>query len=186
MEIRRIFPLGRSTSEGKNQLNAVLYPGDETDSFEKTFRTWHDEQHLMAFFEANQWDMPSHWDFNFFTNKVEMERESFLDLLLNRAVSERLPLDLLFKPLRNEEYVERELSLNKARPEIRRSILRLYALRIDMNCFLITGGAIKVTARMQEAQHTNLELIRLNQARDYLAEQGITDVYLFQASFNFR
>lgn len=35
---------------------------------------------------------------------------------------------------------------------------------------MITGGAIKLTRTMQEREHTNEELIRLKQVRNYLKE----------------
>ena len=41
--------------------------------------------------------------------------------------------------------------------------------------YIITGGAIKLTATMQEREHTLRELYRLNNVRDFLIDKGIID-----------
>ena len=44
-----------------------------------------------------------------------------------------------------------------------------------MNVFVITGGAIKLTRTMQERSHTQAELDKINQCRQYLASNGVFD-----------
>jgi len=53
--------------------------------------------------------------------------------------------------------------------------LRIYALRIDRNTYIITGGAIKLTQKMQERDHTDIELKKIEKCRNYLLELGIVD-----------
>lgn len=53
--------------------------------------------------------------------------------------------------------------------------LRFYALNIEGTYYIITGGAIKLTKRIDESEHTTEELRKLHRVKDYLAEQGIID-----------
>jgi hypothetical protein len=54
-------------------------------------------------------------------------------------------------------------------------MLRIYAIKIESNCFLITGGAIKLTHTMQEHPDTLLELKKLNKVKNFLINEGILD-----------
>ena len=72
----------------------------------------------------------------------------------------------------------RELARQKARNWSRidhASWLRIYAIRLEKNVFVVTGGAIKLTHTMQERVHTQLELDKLNLCRQYLVDNGVFD-----------
>lgn len=84
-----------------------------------------------------------------------------------------------FRPLENSRISEMCLGREKAKGKrIRRhdSWLRVYALKFEINSYLITGGSIKLTRTMQEREHTDLELRRLNMVRDHLIGSGVTDL----------
>ena len=49
-----------------------------------------------------------------------------------------------------------------------KSWIRIYAIRIDMNLFLVTGGAIKLTRTMNDREHLKQELDKLTKVRSYL------------------
>ena len=55
------------------------------------------------------------------------------------------------------------------------SWLRIYAIKLDDNVFLITGGAIKLTHLMEEREHTLEELKKMEQVRRYLIDNGVFD-----------
>jgi hypothetical protein len=76
----------------------------------------------------------------------------------------------LFKPLNNFEYAITAYQKSKAR--IRKGWLRLYAIRLAENCYLVTGGAINLTLDMKRA-HLQNELNRLEQAKLFLRSNGI-------------
>lgn len=67
----------------------------------------------------------------------------------------------------------RVLSLQKGRAHS----LRVYAIKVDADTFVITGGAIKLPLQhlMEDREHTTIELKKLNNAKSYLREQGICD-----------
>jgi len=51
----------------------------------------------------------------------------------------------------------------------------LWDFFLEKNVFVITGGAIKLTRTMQERSHTQAELDKLNQCRQFLASNGVFD-----------
>jgi hypothetical protein len=82
-------------------------------------------------------------------------------------------LELYFEALEESERKRMTLSLQKGK--MRRNKLRLYAVKIDTNCFVITGGAIKMSQRMDEHPDTNMELKKLNAAREYFRTNDVFD-----------
>lgn len=87
------------------------------------------------------------------------------------ATGEFGKLDEFFKPLDNLEYQFKVLSRQKGR----KNYLRIYAIKIDENCFVITGGAIKFTHLMEEREHTIKELKKLDRCKQFLKEHGVFD-----------
>lgn len=81
----------------------------------------------------------------------------------------------MFKPLNPGDYRLLEFQKSKAYGTIRKSWLRIYAIRINAETYIITGGAIKLTRTMQERPHTNDQLKRLTQVRDYLIREGFDE-----------
>ena len=80
-------------------------------------------------------------------------------------------LDELFEPLHNSQI--QIITLNKSKAK--ETWLRIYALRVDTNAYIITGGAIKLTQKMNDRKHTNRELLKIENCRTFLLEQGIID-----------
>ena len=55
------------------------------------------------------------------------------------------------------------------------SWLRIYAIKLANGVYIITGGAIKLTATMQEREHTQAELAKMEMVRNFLLNEGIID-----------
>ena len=89
----------------------------------------------------------------------------FIESLKNGNVE----LHKYFIPLSETEERKKILSLRKRRCKW----LRIYAIQIAENLYVITGGAIKITKTMQQHKDTNNELAQLNYSRDWLKHQGI-------------
>jgi len=53
-------------------------------------------------------------------------------------------------------------------------MLRVYAIELDEGCFVITGGAIKLTPQMTTNELIN-EKNRIEQVQEYLKLSGISD-----------
>lgn len=158
---------------------AVVYDGDTQDILTKTLSGWMDPLNLLTFFSANQDDLAS---FFHITNIGQAVFDTIADaaslscLLLD--VNSGIKLDTLFRPLENSRVHEMLLSREKAkgkRVSGHSSWLRMYALKLDDDVYLITGGAIKLTSRMNERPHTLNELMRMEKVRNYLLENGVID-----------
>ncbi|MCE9176780.1 hypothetical protein K0G87_24560, partial [Bacteroides ovatus] len=81
-------------------------------------------------------------------------------------------------PLDNNQASDVMLQKEKARLKRKyghSSWLRLYAIKLIQGNYIITGGAIKLTATMQEREHTRQELVKIDRVRRYLLEEGIID-----------
>lgn len=101
---------------------------------------------------------------------------SLISLILNGTSDNEL--NKLFRPLENSRILEMLLSREKAKGKRisgHPSWLRLYALKLDDDIYLITGGAIKLTREMSERPHTVNELRKMETVRNYLLENGIID-----------
>jgi hypothetical protein len=62
----------------------------------------------------------------------------------------------------------------KGRPQ-HASWLRMYAIKLEPGCYIITGGAIKLTRTMQEREHTLAELNKMELVRNFLLQGGAID-----------
>ena len=88
-------------------------------------------------------------------------------------------LDLLFKHLENSRFSEMTLGREKAYGDSgyrHQSWLRIYAIKIDSGVYLVTGGAIKLTATMEERIHTLAELAKMERVRNYMLDNGVYDL----------
>ncbi len=93
-------------------------------------------------------------------------------------ISPDADLDLLFRPLENDRTSEILLGKEKAQIKNRpqhASWLRIYAIKLEPGCYIITGGAIKLTRTMREREHTLTELTKMEEVRNYLLNGGAID-----------
>jgi hypothetical protein len=163
---------------GKNLLS-VKYPGEKKDEFARLFDLWHDAEELEEFFNDNVDDLNNEFwksicieDAIYKTFEYASEFEAQLIKLSKQSKKNQLSgLESIFKPLNNTHYQFITFGKSKAKA----NWLRIYALRIDRNTYIITGGAIKLTQKMQERDHTDIELKKIEKCRNYLLELGIVD-----------
>lgn len=157
MNILRIFA---------DQLFSIRYPEEKLNELDRLLDLWTNPGYLQNYAKRNK--VP---DIDGFVENILDSAEELEDLL-DEIYRGKQPVGVYFQPLQNAEYT-RMLSFQKGK--IRRNYLRIYALKIDDACFLITGGAIKMSQKMQEHPDTSKELGKLHQARAFLRQQGIFD-----------
>lgn len=125
------------------------------------------QEDLNAFYHVSLED--AIWDTIEDSDKIET-------MLLELAENDNL--DTLFRPLDNNEISESLLQKDKARLKKRplhSSWLRIYAIRLSTGAYIITGGAIKLTLKMEEREHTKLELSKIEKVRNFLLSEHIID-----------
>ena len=165
--------------KGYDHLWAVKEPDKESDELTSLFERWNDADYLFQFFKDNIDDLKSY----FKTEKISQaihdtfeDSDALEELILTFPYTEEL--DTLFKPLDVTDTKSMELTRQKARNwerEKHDSWLRIYAIRLEPNVYVVTGGAIKLTRAMQDKEHTMIELNKLNKCKDYLIRNGVFD-----------
>ncbi len=172
----------------EKSLYSVQYSDEDINEFRKLFTIWTDAEYLESFFESHKIDLQSG-----FYNDISVEeavirtRNEALRLekqLIRFAQTGKIDrystLSSLFKPLYDGVTRIEEYEKNKVYGDNNRSWLRIYAIRIDSNLFVISGGAIKLTPNMNEREHLKIELEKLEITKRYLQDEENSDLPYFE------
>lgn len=167
----------------KNSLISIKYIENENDEFERIFDNWTDVEYLSNFFNEHNKDLQSG-----FYGKIRIEQaiertiqeaeeleEIILEISESGKTNDYKALQTLFKPLDNNEYTLKDHQQSKAYGSEHKSWLRIYAIRIAKNTYVITGGAIKLTETMNDRVHLKEELKNLESVKEYLIDNGLFD-----------
>lgn len=170
--------------EKKQGLFSIQLSGETEDELTKCLEHWLDPIYLHGFFTTHQDDLNS----GYYGKKISIQQaisftrdeayhlfEKLNELAISGIESNDKSLSLAFQPLRNGDYSQKELQQEKAKTTFQKRWLRIYAIRIASNTFIVTGGAIKLVKTMDERPHLQKELQKLNDVRNYLYEEGILD-----------
>ena len=153
-------------------LYAFRYDGQWLDELERLFEEWSDIEYLETFFEQYENDLfYFKLDIDGAISGTITESIKLRNFLFEISKGKSLTLDEVFKPLDNLEY--RVITLSKQKTS--RRWLRLYAIKIDVNHYVITGGAIKMSQAMQDHPGTLAELSKLNKAKNFLVKNDVFD-----------
>lgn len=165
------------TEDGR--LWAVRYDGEADNVLYSLFDQWNDVVWLRNFFKANSKDLERYFkitNINEAITRTINDSEQLEAIVMD--ISPEANLDLIFRPLDNSRIAECLLGKEKAhlrRLVGRSSWLRIYALKLAKGIYIVTGGAIKLTATMQEREHTAAELARIEKVRNFLLDEKIID-----------
>ncbi len=165
----------------KNSLYAVKYVSNNTNEFEKVFDNWTDVEYLFNFFTEHKKDLQNGFYGNITVEQAvektieeaEILEEELLEIAEQGKIDNFENLQTLFKPLDNNVYQLQPHLKSKAYGSNYKSWLRIYAIRIAKNTFVISGGAIKLTPTMNEREYLKKELQKLETTKQYLIEQGL-------------
>lgn len=162
-----------------NSLWAVRYDGAKDNALQLLFEQWSDPEWLVDFFLANMSDLTSYFKITDINQAIYDTIDDSLSMqCLILDISPNADLDRLFRPLENSRINEMLLGWEKAKIRNRphhASWLRIYAIKLEPGCYIITGGAIKLTRTMQEREHTLIELNKMEAVRNYLLDGGAID-----------
>ena len=163
-----------------HRLFAFHYEGEEANELERLFDQWQDIEYLFEFFEEHAGDLLNGFFDPISVEDAVTETRAEAKLLEEQLMSlcdsdDGSSLESIFKLLDNRHYRVIQLEKHKAYGSRRRSWLRLYAIRIEKDTYIITGGAIKLTHTMNERHHTKKELDKLSRCRDWLIDNQLID-----------
>lgn len=170
----------------ENSLYAVEYNNTGNDEFHNLFENWSDVEYLEAFFEKHKSDLQRDFYNNIpiedaiiqTINEAEKLEQQLIEIAEKGKTYAVHSLQTLFKPLYNYEkaiYPIPEHQKSKAYGSDFKSWLRIYAIRIEENTFIVTGGAIKLTETMNDREHLQNELEKLDLVKQFLIDEDIID-----------
>lgn len=159
-------------------LFSVQFDTENCDELARLFNAWNDSEYLYNFFYENEKDLgDDFWSQITIEEAVERTREEakrlekkLLEIANKGKENKETTLSSIFKPLSDKE-IGQEYEKDKLRGDHKKSWLRIYAIRIDLNTFVITGGAIKLTKTMNDRPHLIKELEKLQICKKYLQEE---------------
>lgn len=179
-------------SREKSELWSVCYPEDQIDNNLKDIYSilmddlWSDIQYLLRFiknevksegYDASFWNGISTQEL---IDKILDEIDDFDTELFNAdslsADTQNRRLDKIFIQLHQNIYSLNSLndSHRKARPNINKSIIRLYGIELSDKTIVITGGTLKLKLKMI-GDHFDKEMKNLKRVQAFLNSQGIID-----------
>ena len=165
------------TENGK--LWAVRYEGKNDNALYTLFDQWNDVMWLRSFFKKNWQDLESYFKITDINQAIEdtIEDSDRLPGII-MDISPEANLDEIFHPLEN--FRTSEMLLGKEKAKLKRVVrhsswLRIYAIKLSEGIYVITGGAIKLTLKMNEREHTQKELTKLEKVRSFLLSENIID-----------
>lgn len=160
----------------EDSLYSVQYEFELEDEFAKCFELWNDPIYLREFFEHHKDDLD-----NVFWNGITIEdaiaktkddakllEKELLDIALTGKTERHENLSTLFEPLSHGAIGNYEK--DKAKGVLAPSWLRVYAIRLEANLFVVSGGAIKLTRTMNNRPHLLKELEKLKVTKECLLD----------------
>jgi hypothetical protein len=173
VELTRIVP---------KTLWAARFEGNKENEFDRTFNCWENPEYLDAFFTSHEKDLVK--DFYGYCSVSQAisitmsEADEFERQLLRVANGQDLDKKLgdIFKPLDKTVRIKIVNEKSKAYGTGAKSWLRIYAVRLNHDFFVISGSAIKLTKTMNERGHLKEELEKLNALVKFLKELNIETV----------
>ncbi len=159
--------------EKANAVYAIRYPDQDRDELDRLFLLWREYEFVKAYLQE----------------RIDLLEDAFGEgISLEEAVSEIIDevmmlrfvlvkhfdegtLQQLFMPLRNDDvrlYIFQHSKAKYKSRNIRRPKIRIYAIRLDANCYVITGGGIKLTKAMQECPALRAEITKLDRSEQFL------------------
>ena len=166
-----------------DSLYSVKYEENDENELRIIFNQWSDTEYLEQFFEDNKTDLQREF-YNYISIEEAIlrtldEAEKLEDELIRIAKAGQTNryenLQTFFKPLYDNEYPLPKHQKSKAYGSLFKSWLRLYAIRVEPNVFIITGGAIKLTKTMNDRPHLIKELDKLEKVKRFFEEEELID-----------
>ncbi len=158
-----------------DQLFAFHYKNEADNELRRLLNQWNDTLHLYQFVTKNKGDAPKNISTQKLISQIIDNANDIDDTLNEISEDQSRSLEEFFKPLKNLEYQIVHLSKQKGRKQY----LRIFAIRIDKNCFIITGGAIKFHHLNKDRPHTLREMEKIEKCRDYLKANNVFDADSF-------
>jgi len=176
MKIVAIFP---------PYIYSIQHDGRSENEFDRLFDEWNDVTHVIQFMVENIaylndgiWHnirQPEDATAQVLEEATLLE-ELFNELYKNAKNGEKPDFDSHFHLLEGKYKYEIKQPPMKSYGTIHPSLLRIYAIKMANNTYLITGGGIKLADKIQNSPGLKNHIIQeIDQTREFLKANGIMD-----------
>ena len=173
----------------QDKLYCIKYDGEAKNEYARIFGQWHDLDYLVKFFKDNaSYIATPFWrSAGLMPDKPELSAQKIIDeanllepyirTLTENADKDVLPdLDTYFHFLGGKYKCLWSLEPMKSYGTAKPSLLRLYAIKLDSNCYLIVYGGIKLGDTIQNSPGLKENVFRkIDEVLNYLRTNGIID-----------
>ena len=180
----RIIDIFVSEESGEG-LYSMIYEEQSENEFDRLFNLWNNIEYVTFYCWENKEYIETEYFFGYtiddVINKIRLEAYELERLIKSKteqnfAVSGNT-LQQMFRPLNDKEGKLYTHQQSKAKIDNKRNfpkpILRMYAIRLNKNTFVITGGAIKLTHKMDEHPDTAREIVKMKKVKNFFSNNQI-------------
>lgn len=163
----------------EDSLYAVQYEHETEFEHEwaRCFNQWNNPIYLRDFFETHINDLENEfWKGITIEEAIKKTRgdaklleNKLLEIAKTGKTNNLETLSTIFEPL-SEGKIEKQFEKDKVKGTIYPSWLRIYAIRVSANVFVVSGGDIKLTKTMNDREHLITELKKLELTKEYLTD----------------
>lgn len=178
MEIEEVFP---------SHLYSIRYDGEKRNEFRRLFQEeWNSKDYLLSFFRK----YIDYLDKNIWSHlekkpeeaaKYVIEDANNLEIFINtleRNVNngKKPDFEAFFYPLDGKYSYVWDMMPVKGYGRKAHTFLRLYAIKVEANCYIIVYGGLKLGRSIQESPLLKNEVFnRIDRVLRYLKQEGVID-----------
>jgi hypothetical protein len=173
----------------KDWLYSIAFDEEDLSEYHRVFKEWHDLDYLINFFEDNKNFVNSKFwkdagldpDNPEFSAERVIDEANDLEMYISKLVDNvskglKPDFDQYFHFLDGKYKCVWSLEPVKAYGTAAPSLLRLYAIKIESNCYLIVYGGIKLGSKIQNSPVLKDNVFRkVEEVLDFLKSNGILD-----------
>lgn len=169
-------------------LFAIKFDDKDSNEYDASFSLWRDLDYLVDFFTENK----SLLETGFWHNSIRstapedlaqsivdesFDFERFIQEVAQNTADGELPdFDSFFQELGGQYKFLREHVPHKSYGTASPTMLRLYAIRVNPNCYVVVHGGIKLTKQIQDTPQLNRELFsKIDNVLRFFKANGIID-----------
>ncbi len=152
---------------------------DTSSEFENFFEWLNDPQEIRSFFKEREHKLKTgHYKGTTLSEAVLRTFDEAMDFEASLKKANEKGIDTLcqllfkqFKPLVNTEIGDKILQQSKSRGEKNNYWIRIYAIKVASDFYILTGGCIKLVKYIDQETLCEDEVSKLNRIRDWLIEK---------------
>lgn len=164
-------------------IYSIKFDNEESDEYSRLLEEWSDMEKVKDFFERNKSYMSDYMSKcikNFYEAAEQVSDEAdaleytLCDLYENTQNGIEPDFDSFFKPLDGLYSLSIDYMPTKSYGNGRPPLIRMYAIKIISNVYVITDGGIKIAKKIQESPELKDHVFKkINQVREFLKFHNI-------------